>query len=136
MGEDTPRCRWSLQSITFYNVHHSVYMLLNLLRFLNSHSPSCIHGFLLIHTVEALLRPHRSNIDFHMLQFAIVTFVLFQLFIVFTHRDRLNLRLVHPKADDCPFSVQSTILYVLLKLTCYAFVQPCSSGAHSFKTCQ
>ena len=64
---------------------------------------------------------HRSNIDIHTL-LAVVTFVL-----------------LTPKVDDFPFSIQSTILYALLKLIYYAFVQPYSfrrSVVHSFKTCQ
>ena len=36
------------------------------------------------------------------------------------------MHLADPKVDDFPFSIQSAILYALLKLICYAFVQPCS----------
>ena len=59
-------------------------------------------------------RKHRSNIDIHTL-LAVVTF-LFISTLVFTLRHRLNLRLADPKVYDFPFSIQSTILYALLKL--------------------
>ena len=48
--------------------------------------------------------------------------------LVSTLRNHLNLHLADPKVDDFPFSIQSAILYALLKLICYAFVQPCSFG--------
>ena len=48
--------------------------------------------------------------------------------LVSTLRTLLNLHLADPTFDDFPFSTQSTILYALLKLICYAFAQPCSFG--------
>ena len=48
--------------------------------------------------------------------------------LVSTLRNLLNLHLANPKVDDFPFSIQSAILYALLKLICYAFIQPCSFG--------
>ncbi len=48
--------------------------------------------------------------------------------LVSTLRNLLNLHLANPKVDDFPFSIQSAILYALLKLICYAFVHPCSFG--------
>ena len=45
--------------------------------------------------------------------------------LVFTLRNIFNLHLADPKVDDFPISIQSAILYALLKLICYAFVQPC-----------
>ena len=52
----------------------------------------------------------------------------FYVHLVSTIRNLLNLHLADPNVDDCPFSIQSAILYALLKLICYAFVHPCSFG--------
>ena len=49
--------------------------------------------------------------------------------LVSTLRNFLNRHLADPKGDDFPFSIQSAnVLYALLKLICYAFLQPCSFG--------
>ena len=50
--------------------------------------------------------------------------------LVSTLRNLLNLHLSDPKVDDFPFSVQSTILYALLRLTCYAFFSHARSVVH------
>ena len=52
----------------------------------------------------------------------------FYVHLVSTIRNLLNLHLADPNVYDCPFSIQSAILYALLKLICYAFVHPCSFG--------
>ena len=70
-------------------------------------------------------KKHRPDIDIHA-SLAVVTCFISTL--VFTLRDLLNMHLADPKVDEFPFSIQSAILYTLLELICYAFVQPCSFG--------
>ena len=50
----------------------------------------------------------------------------FYVHLVSTLRNLLNLHLADPKVDNFPFSMQSAILYALMKLICYAFVHPYS----------